>query len=173
MTKVATRMISVAAAGALAVVAATPTLARDTRGIDSGDVIAGALVLGGIAAIAAAASDNDSSGYGYRNGRDRAYGWGGADPRAATAQCARAVEDAASRYGRGRADVTQIRNVIRKQGGYNVSGRVAVEGRGDGWRGNGWRRDRYDNRSDTGTFTCKVRYGRVTDLDFSGIRGLR
>jgi hypothetical protein len=49
--------------------------------------------------------------------------------------------------------------------------------RGDARYGRGWGNDYrgWDNRYagyDSGKFTCKVRYGRVVDLDYSGIRGL-
>jgi hypothetical protein len=50
--------------------------------------------------------------------------------------------------------------------------------RGDGYYGRGWDDDYrgWDNGYrgyDSGRFTCRVRYGRVVDLDYSGIRGLR
>ena len=53
--------IAAAAVGAMALVGATPVQARDRHGdgIDAGDIIAGAVILGGIAAIASAASKND------------------------------------------------------------------------------------------------------------------
>jgi len=48
---------------------------------------------------------------------------------------------------------------------------------GDGYYGRGWSGDYrgWNNNLrgyDSGSFTCKVRYGQVADLDFSGIRGL-
>ena len=53
---------------------------------------------------------------------------------------------------------------------------IAVDTRNNDWRrgwGNDWRgwNDRYSGY-DAGRFTCKVRYGRVVDLDYNGIRGL-
>ena len=52
----------------------------------------------------------------------------------------------------------------------------AVNTRNNDWRrgwGNDYRgyNDRYSGY-DSGKFKCEVRYGRVTDLDYSGIRGL-
>ena len=66
-------LMATAAAGAMALTA-TPAAAqyRDRdRGIDAGDVIAGALIIGGIAAVASAAKNNRyddryrTRGYGY------------------------------------------------------------------------------------------------------------
>ena len=68
--KMAKALVGTIAAGAMAVSAASPASARDRgNGIDAGDVIAGALVIGGIAAIAAAASDNDRDYRDYRDDR--------------------------------------------------------------------------------------------------------
>lgn len=189
MEKLTRIMVGTVAAGAMAVSAATPALAHDHRGIDAGDVIAGALVIGGIAAVAAAASGGDR--YDYRYGRDHRdrydyYGYDrGVGPREAVEQCVRAAERTASRYSYGgRAKVTDIRDVDRKDYGYRVKGRIAVNAIGRDWRwgdrdyGSGWNRDyRGWNSSlrgyDAGTFDCRVDYGgRVRDLDFNGIRGL-
>ena len=171
MTKSSRPMVAIATAGALAV-SAVPVQAADRNGIDADDVIAGALIIGGIAAVAAAVSNNgdDRYDYGYRDRSDRWGGrWGQGNSRAAVDQCVRAAESSARRYSYGRADVIDIRKVTSKRNGYNVNGRIAVDHRGSGWRGNDWRR----NGQDTGSFTCKVRYGRVTDVDFSGLRRLR
>lgn len=154
--------IATIAAGAMAMGSASPAAARDRdNGISAGEVIAGALILGGIAAVVAA-SDNDNDRYGNYNYGDyrRGYGNDYGGPRSAVEQCVYAAERSASRYSYGRANVTDIRSVSSKRDGYTVRGRIAVN---TGYRG----------RFDTGNFTCKVRYGRVSDLDFSGIRGLR
>ncbi|CDO35230.1 hypothetical protein SAMN06295987_101123 [Novosphingobium mathurense] len=187
------KMVGTVAAGAMAVATATPALARDHGGgIDTGDVIAGALVIGGIAAVAAAASSGNDR-YDYRYDRDRRgrydygrYGYGrGLSARDAVQQCVRTAERAANRYSYGgRAKVTDVRNVDRKSYGYKVKGRIAVNGMGRHWRsgdhdyGRGWNRDyRGWNSSlrgyDSGSFECKVDYrGGIRDLDFKGIRGL-
>ena len=155
--------IATVAAGAMAMGSASPAAARDRDdGISTGEVIAGALILGGIAAVIAS-SDNDDDRYGRYNYGDnrRGYGNGYGSSRNAVEQCVYAAERSANRYSYGgRANVTDIRSVKSKRDGYTVRGRIEV--------GGGW-----DRRSDRGNFTCKVRYGRVADLDFSGIRGLR
>ena len=202
--------IATVAAGAMAVSSASPAFAndRDRGGISAGDVIAGALVIGGIAAIASAAGRNnrdydyrdrdyryDRAGYGnydnnggygrydrddYRNDRDD-YRRGNA--RQAIEQCVRTAERQASRYSYGRADVTDVRNIRETRWGYEVRGRIAVNGSGRDWRrgdrdhGQGWGGDYrgWDSSMrgyDSGSFKCKFERGRVADLDFSGIRGL-
>ncbi|MEZ5736279.1 MAG: hypothetical protein R3E09_10815 [Novosphingobium sp.] len=168
-------LVGTVAAGAMAVSTATPAMARDRDGgISTGEVIAGALIIGGIAAVAAAASDNDRDRYRYGNdyrydrpGYRNNYGL---SPREAVSRCVAAAESHASRYSYGSADVTDIRSVKNKRNGYNVTGRIAVNTYGRGWnKGDRLRGHGYDS----GKFTCKVRYGRVTDIDYSGIRGLR
>jgi hypothetical protein len=140
--------------------------------------------------VAAAASDNDRDRYGdydygdSRRGYGSGYGYGVGNSRNAVEQCVNAAERSANRvsYG-GRADVTDIRSVSRTRDGFNVRGRIAVNTQGRNWRagdrayGGGWNGDYRGTTSrlrgyDSGSFTCKVRYGRVADLDFSGIRGL-
>lgn len=95
-------LVGTVAAGAMAVSAASPSLARDRggNGIDAGDVIAGALVIGGIAAIASAADNGNDRGYysragyggwdggRYDSGRYGRYNHGG-NPRQAVAQMLR------------------------------------------------------------------------------------
>lgn len=186
-------LVGTVAAGAMAVSAAAPALARDGHGgISTGDVIAGALVVGGIAAVAAAASNNNRETYAYGYDRDYRGAHGrygssryGVDPRSAVEQCVAAATRTANRYSYGgRARVTDIRDVDRRDYGYKVEGRIAVNGSGRDWRsgdgryGRGWGNDYRGWNSnlrgyDAGTFSCKVDHrGRVADLDFSGIRGL-
>ncbi len=159
---------------------------RDRGGISTGEVIAGAVVLGGIAAVAAAASnDRDRYGYNDRDYRDRDYrdygdndwygrgsGWYDYDsnrrygrnnnPERAVNQCVRAAEREAERYGGGRADVTRIRDIDRERGGFEVVGTIQVSQR----HGRGWNRDR---RVDTARFNCDYRRGQVVDIDFDGL----
>lgn len=190
-------LVGTVAAGAMALASASPAFARNGHddGVSAGDVIAGALIIGGIAAVAAAASDDHRDRYGYGNdgrrgyddrgyGRDYSYGGRYGDPRSAVEQCVNAAERQASRasWG-GRADVTDIRDIDRTSTGYKIKGRIAVNTRGHDYRygdkryGNGWGNDYRgwnDNLRgyDSGKFTCKISYGRVVDVDFSGIRGL-
>jgi hypothetical protein len=187
-------LLGIGAAAAALVSTATPALARDRDGIDVGDIIAGAVILGGIAAVAGAIGDNDrgysygypydgyGDRYGYNGGYDR-YGYRSGNPRQAVEQCVRTAERYAGRYSYGgRADVTDIRDIDRNSRGYTVRGRIAVNSRdryryGDSRYGRGWNNDyRGWNDSlrgyDSGSFKCRVEYGRVVDLDFSGIRGL-
>ncbi len=174
MKTITKALVGTVAAGAMAMASAVPAQARDNRhdnGIDAGDVIAGALIIGGIAALAGA-FDGDHNDRHYRDGRYRDYdgrgynkrynNYRGGNSRSAVDRCVRAVERDASRYTRGRADVTQIRDIDRKSYGYRIKGRLQVEERG-----------RYNRGYDTGRFTCTVRNGRVADIDYSGIRGLR
>lgn len=192
-------LVGTVAAGAMAISSATPAFAegrhRDDGGISAGDVIAGALVIGGIAAIASAASNNDRDyrydragygdyGYGYGNGYNRGTGHGYRDnPRQAVEQCVRAAERQAGRYSYGRADVTDIRQVRDTRYGLEVKGRIAVNSMGRDWRsgdghyGRGWGGDYRGWNSnlrgyDSGNFKCRYDRGRVVDVDFSGIRGL-
>ena len=183
-------LLSAGAAAAALVSVAAPAQARDRHrdndGISAGEVIAGAVILGGLAAVIA--SDNDdrryndgryyddrysdryNGGYGYNNR------YGGS--RAAVSQCVNAVERWASRYSR--SDVTQISNIDRTRNGYRVTGKLVVQ---DGWRGhnrgydsNRYDRDDYGNRGygynrgyDKGRFTCYVERGRVVDIDYRGL----
>jgi hypothetical protein len=191
MTHLSQALIGTVAAGAMALTSASPAMARDHHrndGIGAGEVIAGALIIGGIAAIASSASndrdrygyDNDYSRYGYRD-RDDYYRRG--NPRQAVEMCVRTAEREARRSSYGQAAVTDIRDIDRTSGGYNIKGRIAVNTMGRSWRsgdsyyGRGWGGDyrgwnqRYRGY-DAGSFTCKVRYGRVVDIDFKNIRGL-
>ncbi len=180
--------IATVAAGAMVMGTATPALAqhRDRDdGIDAGDIIAGALIIGGIAAVASAVGRDRgyNDGYVYERGRynDRYYNDGyynAGSSRQAVEQCVQAAERNANRYSYGgRSQVTDIRDIDRKRDGYTVKGRIAVNTRNANWQrgwGNDYRGWNNNYRGyDAGSFTCKVRYGRVVDLDYSGIRGLR
>lgn len=175
--------IATAAVSALALAGATPAQARDRDKIDAGDVIAGALIIGGIAAIASSASkDRYRDGYRYRDNR---YGHG--NSHRAVERCVRAVERDARRAGYRFAEVTEIRDVDRERRGWEVEGRLVVEeGRGWGYRDDRYRdryrhRVSYDDRRghyrgrdlDRGKFKCEIRRGQVVDIDYKGIRGLR
>lgn len=167
-------------AGAASLVATAPLQARDRYdrdGIDAGDVIAGALIIGGIAAIASAGSGGSrygrDYGYGYDRGRGYGYNDGGYDrsgygSRQSVDQCVRAAQREAGRYGWAR--VTDVTSINRVRGGYEVRGRLVVETRGQGYD-RGYYYDRYDDGYDKGRFSCVTRYGGVDDLRVSGLRG--
>jgi hypothetical protein len=182
-------LVGTFAAGAMALASASPAYAKHDRdGIDAGDVIAGALIIGGIAAIAAVASKNDrgrdSRSDWNRRGYDDRYFGGRDNPRQAVEQCVNAAESRATRSSYGRADVTDIRDIDNLRDGFRVKGRIGVNTRGHSYRrgenryGNGWDNDYrgWNNQLagyDSGKFTCVVRHGRVVSMNFSGIRGLR
>lgn len=196
MNKITKVLVGTAAAAAVAVSGAAPAIARDRHGdgINAGDIIAGALIIGGIAAIASAAgNDRDSRYEPYDRGYDRdGYGdswrygnryYDRGNPRDAVERCVRAAERSAGRYSYGNADVTDIRDIRRTGQGFEIRGRIAVNSMGRDWRdgdrsyGRGWNGDYrgWDSRYrgyDAGGFKCRVEYGRVVDLDFNGIRGL-
>lgn len=179
MKTISKALVGTVAAGAMALASATPAMAQDRYrdrgdGIDAGDIIAGALVIGGIAAVASSIGKNrgynGTYGEPYYNGGyyNNGYGYNGynnsGSSRQAVEQCVNAAQRGA--YG---ARVTDIRNIDRNRYGYRVKGTVIVNERGGGWG-----RDynyRYSGRNyDQGKFTCDVQYGRVVDLDYSGLR---
>lgn len=172
MKTISKALVGTVAAGAMALASATPAMAQDRYrdrddGIDVGDIIAGALVIGGIAAVAGSIGNDRYRGtYGEPYYGDR-YGYNGGSSRQAVEQCVRAAQRGA--YG---ARVTDIRDIDRNRYGYRVKGTVIVNERGSGWG-----RDynyRYSGRNyDQGRFTCDVQYGRVVDLDYSGLRNDR
>lgn len=191
MKNMSKALVGTVVAGAMAVSSATPAFAQyrhhDRDGISAGDVIAGALIIGGIAAIASAASKNDRGYYRDDDYRYDRAGYGDrsgyrGNPRQAVEQCVYAAERyAGQRYGQ--ADVTDIRQVRDTGYGYDVRGRIAVDTRRGGWRqgdgyyGNGWGGDyRGWNQSmrgyDSGSFKCRIERGRVVDIDVNGVRGL-
>ncbi len=171
-------LLSAGAAAAALVSLAAPAEARDRYryhdGISAGEVIAGALIIGGLAAIIASADDDRNyryydrygydDGYYHRGGGYGYYGYRYGGSRAAVRQCVHAVERWANRYSR--TDVTEIRNIDRTYYGYRVTGNLVVR---DGWRG----RDHYDwgyhRGYDRGRFTCYVERGRVVDIDYHGL----
>jgi hypothetical protein len=190
MKTITKNLVATLAAGSVALVSAAPAMAQGPRdrdrdrhdrgGISAGEVIAGALVIGGIAAIASSASRNDRDRGRYDDYYNR-YG----SPRSAVEQCVSTAERQAGRASwQSRAKVTDIRSVKNTRYGYTVKGRIAVNTGGRDWRngdnryGRGWGNDYRgwnDNLRgyDAGSFTCKVINGRVTDVAVSGIRGLR
>ncbi len=199
MNTVSKALLGTVAAGAMAVTSATPAAARDRHndGISAGEVIAGAVILGGIAAIASSIGKDRNryrDDYRYNTSyRDQYYQARG-NPRSAVDICVNAVRSQAARYGFRGVNIPEIRGVNDTRYGWRVKGRVAVdEDRRYGYRDQrygyrdqrGYNRNvRYDrnnygrygynaNSKDFGSFTCDIQRGRVVDIDFDGIRGLR
>ncbi|ANY19823.1 hypothetical protein A6F68_01306 [Tsuneonella dongtanensis] len=175
--------VATVAAGAMALASATPAMARDRNddGIDAGDIIAGALVIGGIAAVASSIGKDRYRGtygepyygdtrYGDRYGDRYGYDYRrNGNSRQAVEQCVSAAQRDLSRRGYRGVRVTDIRDIDRKRDGYRVKGTLIVNERGSGWG-----RDynyRYGGRDyDRANFSCEVRYGRIADLDYSGLK---
>ena len=166
MNKLNKALVGTAAAAAMAV-SASPAMANDGRnnGPSAGEVIAGVAIIGAIAAIAG--SGNNDRGYRgdryddrrysdnrYRNNHRRI------NQRQAVNRCVRAAENRATR--RGRAHVTDIRDIDRTRYGYRVKGRILVEQ----GRGGRHHRARY---ADQGKFTCYIEGNRVSDVHFKGL----
>ena len=168
--KLARLTLGAVAATALTAASVTPAMADDRRdrdGIGAGEIIAGAVVIGGIAALAGAFDgDRNDRRYAYndRNYRGDRYDRGGfgVNPRTAVDRCVRAAENQARRFGGYRyADVIDVRDVDRTRDGFRVKGRIDV---GGGWNARG---------SDRGNFTCRLDGRGAPRIDFSGVRGLR
>lgn len=173
--KSARLVLGAVAATALTVTSVTPAMARDhydrydRDGISAGEVIAGAVIIGGIAALAGAFDNDRDRDYrdyrGYRGDRyDRDYRYDrghGISPRVAVDRCVRAAENQARREGYRYADVIDVRDIDRTRDGFRVRGRIDVGG-GWNWRG-----------SDRGGFTCQIDSRGAPYVDYSGIRGLR
>jgi hypothetical protein len=188
MKTISKALVGTVAAGAMAMSSAAPAMAKHKRDrIDAGDIIAGALILGGIAAAASVAGGDRYRDRNYRSNR-HAYKRG--NPRRAVERCVRAAERQAMRAGYRFADVTQIRDVDDTRYGWRIKGRLVVDG-ARGYRGayNGHRyndRYRHDDRGygyqhrgynragyDRGRFTCHIERGQRPYVEYRGIRGLR
>lgn len=165
------------AATALTAVTVTPAMAQDRRdrdGIGAGEIIAGAVVIGGIAALAGAFDGDrndrryDDRRYDNRDYRGDRYDRGGygfaGGSRSAVDRCVRAAENQARRFGGYRfADVIDVRDIDRTRDGFRVKGRISVEG-SPRWGG---------RRNDRGNFTCYIDGRGAPQVNFSGVRGLR
>lgn len=175
MKTISKAFVGSVAAGAMALASATPAMAQDRYrdrgdGISAGDIIAGALVIGGIAAVAGSIGNNRGTYgepyYGDRYGSNYGYDYNRhGNSRQAVQQCVSAAQRGA--YG---ARVTDVRDIDRKRDGYRVKGTLIVNERGSGW-GRDYNYRYSGSNYDRGTFTCDVRYGRVVDLDYNGLRG--
>jgi hypothetical protein len=158
-------LLGAGAAAAVLVGVAAPAYAQDRHDrhrdrVSAGDIIVGAVVLGGLAAIFSSGKNSrDDNRAGYRgSGRE------------AVNQCVANVERWANGYNR--SDVTQIRDVQPTRYGYRVRGHVVGQ---DGGRGyNAYGNNRYDRDDPNasgrgygkGRFICTVEQGRVVDIDY-------
>jgi len=208
MKSISKALVSTIVAGAVVMGSAVPAFAQDRGrdrsrgdGISAGEVIAGAVILGGIAAVIASSSNNNRD-YRDRNYRDQdyrdrdyrdqdyrdrdrdnrdrdhhgdggGYNGGGYNARVAVDECIRAAERQAQRYSGANAEVYEVGNIDRSRRGFEVSGRIAVRNdyRGRGW-GSDYSRGNRNSGWDEGRFSCEWRDGRVSDVRFSGIRNL-
>ncbi len=157
MTQKFSRIAATLASAAALSLVATPAMARDwgwggayghrhNDGIDAGDVIAGILIIGGIAAIASAASkagkdkrarspnrypDDQGGSDGYSNDSNRGYGsdnrdarpqWNGSNAfNTAVDRCVGEIE-------LGKARVESVDSVNRDGAGWRVQGQVRGSG---------------------------------------------
>jgi hypothetical protein len=178
--KTARLVIGGVVASALTAACVTPAMAQDRRdhdGISAGEIIAGAVVIGGIAALAGAFDgDRDDRRHDNRDYRDYRdynrdyrgerydrgnYRYAGGS-RNAVERCVRAAENQARRFGGYRyADVIDVREVDRTRDGFRVRGRIDV---GGGWDRRG---------SDRGSFSCRIDGRGAPLIDFDGFRRLR
>ncbi|WP_438730318.1 hypothetical protein ACR9YC_04265 [Parasphingorhabdus sp. DH2-15] len=117
------------------------------RGIRGGDILAGILIIGGIAAIADAASNDNNNRRTYprrdRNQQQRNTRTTTSDINAAADQCANAAEE---RYGNG-SRVNDISRIERADNGFNVQGTIEVQNQLD-------------------SFSCGVIGGQIQYLEF-------
>lgn len=155
---------------------------RDRDSISAGEIIAGAVVLGGLAAVLSSGNNgrNDRRGYDDRYDDNRTgYGYDirNGSGRAAINQCVASVERWANGYSR--SDVTQVRSIERTRFGYRVQGNVVVQDGGRGrYENNYYGNDRFGGNAyqrgyDKGRFTCFVERGRVVDINYRGLEQWR
>lgn len=169
----ATPLLAGLAAGALAV--ATPAQAQifdddDRDGdVDIGaeEVIAGAAVVGGLAAILGAFDGDDDDDYYDERYDGRYYGderYRQQYTRELVERCVHAAENDARRFGP--ANVTRIEDVDRDGAYLQVEGDIRVSHR--------YARDRYGreiyDEADEGEFRCTVdRRGRIVNVRYDGL----
>lgn len=182
-------LLGAGAAAAALVSVSAPAQARERYnrdGISAGEIIAGAVVLGGLAAVLSGGNNgrSDRDGYDYddRYNYNRAgynYDNRGGSSRAAVNQCVTSVERWANGFSR--SDVTQVRSIERMGDGYRVKGNVVVQegprarNYNDGYGADRYNQSgRYDRNAygrgyDKGRFTCYVERGRVVNINYKGL----
>ena len=147
MARMTSRFASLAAIAAALSLAATPASARDWHrhhrdGVDGGDILAGALIIGGIAAIASAASkskrDREIREDRYPNPEpypQERYDYR-APPPAHDYQAGGindAVNSCAGEVERGDARVASVDNASRSEDGWRVAGQLEAGGGFNCW----------------------------------------
>jgi hypothetical protein len=177
-------LLSAGAAAAALVSIAVPAQARERYdrhrdSVSAGEVIAGAVVIGGLAALLSAGKNNRNNGgdnYEY-NRPGYNYDDRGGNSRAAVNRCINSVERWSN--GHRRSEVTQVRDIQRTRFGYRVIGNLVVkDSQQDRAYNNGYGGDRYDGntygrRYNKGWFTCTFEQGRVVGVDYSGLNQWR
>ncbi|WP_353485384.1 hypothetical protein [Haliscomenobacter sp.] len=166
-------LLGAGAAAAALVSTAAPAEAqsryRDRDKISAGEVIAGAVILGGLAAVLSAGkkgSYQDEYDGSYNDGYSYNTNYG--SRRAAISKCINRVDNQSGRYGG--SNVTKIRSVERTRYGYRVQGILDGQngyGSNDRYNRNGYG-DGYNRGHDGGRFTCYVERGRVIDIGYNG-----
>lgn len=150
---------------------------RDDDGIGAEEVIAGAVVIGGLAAILGAFDDDDGYNRDDRYYRDDNYyrddryyrGDRVGYARDLIQRCVYAAEGEARRYGQG--DVTKVDEVQRTGRYTRVEGDIRIE---QNYSRGRYGRRAYDREVDNGNFECLVdRQGRVSRVTFSDINDVR
>lgn len=128
---------------------------RDRDGLNAGEVIGIAALIGVVAVLASSASKDKKARTGeYPRNSDRSDGYGAGSQEDAVDACAVAARDKASESGR-YAEVVDVETPQSTQDGWSVEGRVEQ-------RGN------YRDRSgETRHFYCTVRDGRVAEISIS------
>ena len=164
-------LLSAGAAAAALVTVAAPAQAqgrydrydRNRDGISAGEVIAGAVILGGLAAVIGSATNGrynnnryERDGYDYNRG-GYSYNNRNGSSRLAVNQCVNTVERWANGYSR--SNVTQINRIDRTRDGYRITGNLVVQ---DGWRGNNrnYDNERYDRNDRDDRYERDDRYDR-------------
>ena len=198
MKIVSNSLLGAGAAAVALVSSAAPAEAqyryRDRDGISAGEVIAGAVILGGLAAVLSAGKNaRYQDGYDPGDYNNRySYNINSGSSRAAINQCINQLENQTGGYDR--SNVTQIRSIERTRNGYRVVGTLEGQNSSRGndrydqgnrydqdnhyYQGNRYDQDDRYNRSGNGNpynrnyeggqFTCHVERGRVVDIDYNG-----
>jgi hypothetical protein len=188
MARLNSKFALVAAGAAALSLAATPAEARgwhryhhDHDGISAGDVIAGALIIGGIAAIASAASKSNRNRERYDNPppppapryRDDSYDYSVSPPASdyQTGGINDAVNICVDQVERGDARVASVDNASRRADGWRVSGQLSAGGGFNCWIDNDGRIRRVDFGGDShSAYNAPAQDGQWSDQAYARAR---